>query len=154
MRKKWKSLTSVQWFKALETWKPIQIRCLRSQEGDEMIISAWIALESVFSVWLFLRKFKFRSWLFCAASRSWAWGFACVCIGEWFRSRIWSKESRNWLCNIWFSSHYFAIFFTCFCYQIMTNSIDSFYIWLGTKSWRYYMHKKIWNIRFNIFHVF
>ena len=56
MRKRWKSLTSVQWFKGLGTWKPIQARCLRSQEGDEMIISAWIALENSFQIWVFKQK--------------------------------------------------------------------------------------------------
>ena len=45
-----KKLTSVYRFKGLGTWKPIQARCLRSQEGDEMIISARIALENSFQI--------------------------------------------------------------------------------------------------------
>ena len=60
---------------------------------------------------------------------------------------------HSWIWYLIFK-HDFQIFFTCFLIQIMTNPIDSFHIWLGTKSWGYNMHKKIEKLRLIIFHVF
>ena len=128
------SLNSIHQLWALGTWKPIQARCLMPQGGNEMIISSWIALENNFQYLTFLRKFKFCSWLFCAAWTSWGVGFALVCIGERLGQRIWSENPWIDEKDIWFSSHNFSNLFQTYLVSIISNHHNSFHIWLYTKS--------------------
>ena len=126
-----KNLTSVYWFKALELVFLIQESSLMSQEGDRTDILPWIALQVCFQYWSFSWKFQVCLWLFCVAWRPKARGFALYLCMEGFRLRIWSKESRNWWNNIWFSMPLFSNLFHAILVQIMFNHQDTFQTWFA-----------------------
>ena len=143
MKKSEKSWTSVQCFKGLETVLLIQEGCLMSLEGNRMRFVAWNDLQIGFQNLSFQEKFQVFICFFCAAEWFLALGLACSLCMEWIRSKNLIKilELMNAIFD--FFTMIFKSFFTCFCYQIMTNPIDSLHIWLGTKCWVYNMHKKI-----------
>ena len=117
MTKIWKSLNPIHQFWALGTWKVTQLRCLMSQETNGTDILTWIVLKLSFQYWSFLEKFQVCIWLFCAAGSSFGIGFAFIYVCEWLGQRKLIKDP--WINEkyIWFSRHYFAIFFTCFWYK-------------------------------------
>ena len=131
MRKKWKSLTSVQWFKALETWKPSQVRCLRSQEGDEMNFLAWIDLYPCFQFSIFQPKTQVLFSMYGAAWSQWARGFPSVLMCECFRLRNLIKIHALMWKIFDLQTIIFQSFFMLFSSQSYPINFNSSLIWFA-----------------------
>ena len=131
MQKELCSLPSNYQFFEYGTQFSIGIVSWQPWQANGVVVWSWKALQSWFQFLSFLEKFPTWLWLLGAASRVLALGLACLYMNEWFRLRIWSKESRNWWNNIWFSMPLFSNLFHAILVQIMFNHQDTFQTWFA-----------------------